>query len=68
MTVDLRAERINRGLNVSDAADRMGVNRATLRRLEMGATRPHAATAFKVASFYDYKVTDIWSLEELTPA
>lgn len=63
MTVDLRVERINRGWNINEAAKRMGVSRATLRRLESGVARPHAATAFKVASEYGFKVTDIWPLE-----
>jgi DNA-binding XRE family transcriptional regulator len=68
MNVDLRAERINRGLNINDAADRIGISRATLRRVEGGDQQPHAATAFKVASFYGYKVTDVWPLESAPSA
>lgn len=63
MTVDLRELRINRGLSVTDAAREIGISRRTLGEVERGPRRPHASTAFKIANFYGYKVTEIWPLE-----
>jgi transcriptional regulator with XRE-family HTH domain len=60
--VDLRAERVNRGLSVKDAAALIGVSAMTLRRAEDG-TVPWARNAFKIAEFYGYQVTDVWPVE-----
>jgi transcriptional regulator with XRE-family HTH domain len=61
--VDLRRARINRGLSLAAAARQMRVSRDTLDRAERGDTRPRAETAFRIASFYDLQVTDVWPLE-----
>lgn len=69
MTVDLRAERINRGLSCREAARQMGVEYMALQRAERGTTRrPRPATALLIAQFYGYQVTDVWPLEEPSPA
>ena len=62
--LDIRAMRINRGLSVEEAADQIGVATMTLRRAEEGKHRPRASNAFKIASFYNHKVTDIWPVAE----
>jgi transcriptional regulator with XRE-family HTH domain len=58
-TVDLRAERLNRGLSLRQAAREMGVPEQSIRRVEadLGVTPQNA---FKIASFYGYKVTELW--------
>lgn len=62
--VDLRAERLNRGLTAEAAAKEMGVPPQVLKRAERGDTvMPHPRNAFKIADFYGYKVTDIWPIE-----
>jgi transcriptional regulator with XRE-family HTH domain len=62
MTVNLEAERLNRGLSLREAAEEIGVPEATLRRAESGeGLRP--SNAFKIANFYGYKVTDLWPVE-----
>lgn len=66
--IDLRAERLNRGLSVAVAAEKMDVSRDTLERAESGEVNPQPANAFKIASFYGYKVTDIWPVETVEPA
>lgn len=65
--VNLRAERLNRGLSVADAAEQIGVQKNILLNAENGST-PYPANAFKIASFYGYRVTDVWPVEESTGA
>jgi transcriptional regulator with XRE-family HTH domain len=65
-TVDLRAERLNRGLSARDAAREMGIDTNTLLRAESREITPHPRNAYKIASFYGYQVTDIWPVEETT--
>lgn len=68
MSVDLRAERLNRGLTLSAAAEQMGLASArALQRVEAGETTPYPQNALKIASFYGYKVTDIWPVEPREP-
>jgi transcriptional regulator with XRE-family HTH domain len=63
MTIDLRAERLNRGLSLRQAADKIDVPEQSIRRAEQGlGVTP--ANAFKIASFYGYKVTDLWPLDD----
>lgn len=67
MNIDLRAERVNRGIGVADAAKQMGVHVSILQRAESGENKPHPRNAFKIADFYGYRVTDVWPLPEETP-
>lgn len=61
--VNIRAERINRGLTIKQAADAMGLRDfKALARAESGS-RPHPLNALKIASFYGYQVTDVWPLD-----
>jgi transcriptional regulator with XRE-family HTH domain len=63
MSINLTAERLNRGLTLREAAREIGIPPATLQRAESGdGIRP--GSAFKVANFYGYRVTDIWPVEK----
>jgi transcriptional regulator with XRE-family HTH domain len=64
MTVNLKAERLNKGLSLADAADEIGVPKHVLLGAETGQNTPRPANAFKIAGFYGFKVTDVWPLEE----
>lgn len=66
--IELRAERVNRGLSQADAAKEMGIDADALARAERGEGRPHPRNAFAIASFYGYKVTDVWPLAEAPAA
>lgn len=68
MSIDLRADRLNRGLSLRDAADKIGVEASILSRVERGDSTPTPSNAFKIASFYGYKVTEVWPLEPTTGA
>jgi lambda repressor-like predicted transcriptional regulator len=63
VTVDLRAERLNRGLSLREAAERMGLRDTVLHRAEERERMPHPRNAKLIADFYGYKVTDIWPVE-----
>jgi transcriptional regulator with XRE-family HTH domain len=62
----LRAERLNRGLTLREAADQIGVPRETLRRLEAGEGA-HPANAKRVADFYGVKATDLRGDDDIGP-
>lgn len=63
MLVDLRSERLNRGLTVAQMAERAGVTKRVLQNAERGTT-PHPANALKIATFLERQVTDIWPVHE----
>src|SRR5215218_1274028 len=61
----LRVLRARRGLSLVEASELLGINRHTLRSLEMGAKKaPHYGTLHKVAQGYGVPVEDL--LEEPT--
>lgn len=62
--LNLREERVNRGLSERMAAAEMGIARETLLRAERGE-RPHPAQGKKIADFYGVRVTDLWPLEDV---
>lgn len=62
--VNLKAERLNRGLRQIDLAELLHVDRDTVRRIEAGS-RPSAPTAKAYADWLDCKVTDIWPVDEV---
>lgn len=62
MTVNLKAERLNRGLSLTGAADAAQVPLNVLARAEAGDGKPHPSNALKIADFYGHKVTEIWPL------
>ena len=61
--MNLKAERLNRGLRVNEAAAAMGVPSYVLRSAEAG-TQPRPESAKRIADFFDVKVTDIWPVEK----
>lgn len=66
--IDLTAERLNRGLSLTAAAEAMEVPLNVLSRAESGEGKPHPANAFKIADFYGQKVTDVWPLPDRASA
>ena len=60
--MNILAERLNRGLTITEVAEACDVARATLVKAEEGE-RPFPAQAKRIADFYGVKVTDIWPLE-----
>jgi transcriptional regulator with XRE-family HTH domain len=58
----LRVLRARKGLNLTDAAHRIGVTRHTLASLEKGGQEPHFDTLAKLAEGYEVPVEDL--LEE----
>lgn len=66
--MNLKAERLNRGLGINDAADAIGVPFYVLRDAETQGTQPRPAAAKRIADFYGVKVTDIWPVEEKSAA
>jgi transcriptional regulator with XRE-family HTH domain len=60
--MNLEAARLNRGLTVKEASERMGVARETLVKAERGI-RPRADSAKRIADFYEVLVTDLWPVE-----
>lgn len=62
-TVDLRAERVNRGLSQAEAARKMQIDPDALARAERGVGTPHPRNALAIAGFYGYQVTDVWPLD-----
>lgn len=66
--VDLQALRLNRGLSLTAAAGEIGVSPNTLADAESGETSPRPSSALKIASFYGYKVTDVWPIAPGAPA
>lgn len=63
--MNLRAERLNRGLSLTAAADAMNVPLNVLSRAEAGEGMPHPANAKRIADFFGHRVTDIWPIEEV---
>lgn len=62
--MNLRAERLNRGLSTRDAAEAMNISQAILLRAEAGlGVRP--AHAKLIADFYGVLVTDLWPVDDL---
>jgi ribosome-binding protein aMBF1 (putative translation factor) len=62
--ISLKAERLNRGLSLTAAADEIDVPLNVLARAESGEGMPHPANAKKIADFYGYKVTEVWPLDD----
>lgn len=66
--VNLKAERLNRGLTTREVAEKVKVTSATIERIESGTSLPRPGTAKRLADLYGYKVTDIWPVEEKAAA
>ena len=68
MKIDLRADRLNRGLSAEEMAKKIGVKPHVLRYVEKTGNRPLPSNAFKIARFYGVSVTDMWPEDEREPA
>ena len=66
--VNIRGERLNKGLSAKDAADEIGISKQVLLNAENRLNTPRPETALKIAKFYGHQVTDIWPVEERTAA
>lgn len=64
--MNLKAERLNRGLSVNDAAAAIDVPSHVLRYAELG-NQPRPENAKRIADFYGVRVTDIWPAESDAP-
>ena len=62
----LRVLRAERGLSLTEAAERAGIQRQTLALLERGERHPHDPTLAKIAKGYGVPVDEL--LEEPVPA
>jgi ribosome-binding protein aMBF1 (putative translation factor) len=57
--MNIKAERLNRGLSIPALAREIDVPDHVIRHAEKGGT-PTPANALKLASFFGVRVTDIW--------
>lgn len=60
MTINMRADRINRGLSQLELADRIGVSVDVVRNVEETGNRPRPANALAIANFYECTVLELW--------
>jgi Helix-turn-helix len=60
--INLTVERINRGLSIRGLSLATGVHQATIKRAEETGEPITPRTAFKLASFYGYNVSNIWDV------
>lgn len=61
--MNLKAERMNRGLSRAEFGKRIGISRESVRLIEAGAV-PRAGTAKAIADFFGCQVTDIWPVDD----
>lgn len=62
--INLRAERINRGLSLDDLAERTGVAKSTLARVERRESIPSPRVQYAIATHFGLRPTDVWPLEQ----
>lgn len=62
--INLKAERLNRGLSQRAMAEEIGITQAILVGVEAEGRRPQPAHAKKIADYFGVRVTDLWPLEE----
>jgi ribosome-binding protein aMBF1 (putative translation factor) len=60
MTIDVVADRVNRGLSQQQLADEIGVSVDVIRNVERTGKRPRPANALRVATHYGLMVTEMW--------
>jgi transcriptional regulator with XRE-family HTH domain len=64
LAMRLRVLRAERGWTVEEAADRAGLTRDSLSRLERGLRHPRATTLARLARVYDVSTEDLLALED----
>jgi lambda repressor-like predicted transcriptional regulator len=62
--VDLKAERINRGLSLDALSEETGVPKATLARAERREGVPTARVQHAIATYFNKQPTEIWPLDD----
>jgi transcriptional regulator with XRE-family HTH domain len=60
----LRVERAKRGLSLAEASELLGINRHTLRDLELGRREPYGPTLRRIAEGYGIPLRELLALEE----
>lgn len=65
--IDLRKERLDRGLSLDQLSEEIAVPKNTIARVERG-TEPVPQTKLKIATFYGLKPSDIWPVEDTDKA
>lgn len=66
MKNDLPSRRGTRGLSQGELAEAVGVTRQTINSIERGRYNPSLELAFKLGSFFDCQIEDIFEYEEET--
>ena len=66
--IDLRLARFHRGLDLTCAAEQLGISASYLSLIERRKATPRAAIAKRVADFYGCTVAEIWPHLEPTAA
>lgn len=62
----LKLLRYERGVELTEVAEAVGVNRQTLGRLEAGSTvQPNASTAKALADYYGLTVAELLGVDQL---
>ena len=60
----IEAIRKERGIRQEEFAKSMGVSRQTISSLENGRYNPSILLAYKIASFFEMKIEDVFIFEE----
>ena len=68
MRLDLKAERMNRGLSLAALSEKTGVPTSTLARIETTDIEPAPKTKLALASFYGFEVVELWPVEQESAA
>lgn len=63
MNVNVREDRLNRGLSQQQLADVIGVSVDVIRNIEATGARPRPDNARAVAAHYGSTVTEMWPIE-----
>lgn len=64
MSINLLAERKNRGLSQHEMARRIGVTRRVYQAAEAGTRQPRGENALAFARFFGRDVTDLWPIDD----
>lgn len=68
MRLDLKTERLNRGLSLAALSEETGIPKSTLARIETTDIEPAPKTKLALASFYGFEVVELWPVVEKAPA
>ena len=60
----VRELREQRGWNISEFADKVGVSRPSIYDIETGKFEPHLNTAFKIADAFGLPIEDVFLLRK----